>query len=168
MPLSWLSFGHPLWSCVPSKTPLKETKFAFASGCQLELAAGLVGSGVLPPSALGSHLVQTQAGPVCHFSLSAFVWACWYRGPRFLGVLHPLRLSHSSTSSSAGFPEPRWEEIDGNILFGTECSKSLTLCGSSSYGSLICSHLLQEENVWWCQPAFLQHSEPPALVIPPS
>lgn len=58
--------------------------------------------------------VKTYAGSVHTATVSGSLY-----------VHQPLA---SSTSSSAQFPEPRGEGMDGDILPLTECSESLVLC----------------------------------------
>lgn len=87
--------------CFSNETTLEETKFSYASGYWVRISWRLllVRNGGMCPllfSALGSHLVQTCAGPVhtAWVSVSLCVyWPYWFIWPWFSWLYYPSPLA---------------------------------------------------------------------------
>lgn len=113
--------------CIPSETRVEKTKFSSARGCQLEIALGLeigvcihVYSQHWDPSDPDTHAGPVHAATVCEFICSLVLTVYWrpftYKSHNFFGVLHPLWLL-LSVSSSTEFSEI-WEKVFyGDIPF---------------------------------------------------
>ena len=120
--------------CFPSETPLKKTKFPFASGYKSEITSSLImGMCPLLLLALGLHLVQIHADPL--HTASGFVSSYVLDPVDFQDlVLYPLWLLHSFCLLLFGSSlNPEGRDLMEIPCLGLSVPRSLTLYITSAY-----------------------------------